>query len=377
MKKTSQPKHLSLKKWLAPLMLPLFCLPSCSLMVKRHMPYFLSQAEVIFEDDFGNIYFENDSLEPSSLCKYSHDKKNHFESIEFDNEETNVEYGDGAANSNYLFVYLHSRSFKSNIRYIEMYDKSFSLVKTFNLAEDEYLKGLVCSENYLYLCLKKENDYSFSIIKWLYDNDTTETIADDLTGPYSFEDDGERFYFNTIYERCSFGKYDETTLLTMVSEEHFTTDVFKLYTSYNSLNIVVDGQTNSFKKEYNHILFGKAYLTKENVVFAMYKYEKNFECASFCRHCICGIKNFYLYSFDFSTNSLSLLNTYEPGTFLIDYKDGNAVYYFEGGLYIDGALVRECETIKTKELVEIDYLSDHQYELDYHLSYYGGDILGI
>lgn len=387
MKKSLNFTHLSSNKWLVYLLLLLVCVPSCSLLTRRHIhiPFLLSQAEVIFEDSFGNYYFEYDWYASPVLKKYSYATKNHYINFVFSDNDLGVNYNAGASNSNYFFAYL-STIYADE--YIEMYDKSFSPVKRIYIADDELVHDLVCSDDALYYCTKNKSNASFSIIRWLYDSDVTETIGSNITGPYRFKDDDECFYFNIFDDwgyRGYLGKYGEAIVSTK-RKGRFLTDFFNLYKSNDCIIVEADGSVESYKQNYASdsyfSFYKKVYLEENTLIFATLHQTKNNECGfdDNINWCSCGNRESYLYSYDFSSKSLSLINTYEPGTYLIDYKDGKVVYYYKGGLYVDGILVRNCETVESNEIVEIGSLEtmDHDdLRLDYYLSYNNGEIFGI
>ena len=97
-------------------------------------------------------------------------------------------------------------------------------------------------------------------------------------------------------------------------------------------------------------------------------------------NCFCGFKKSYLYIYDLKTNELTLIKEFGNRTFLIDYDLDGAKYYYNGCLYVNDALYRECEKIESYELEEIgafDSFGVSDARLNYYISYYNGEFYGI
>ena len=355
-------------------------LNSCSVYTYKHKPYYLNQASVLFEDSNGNLYFKT-GTGTVSLCKYCFEEKGHRRVCRFNDGDEQYNFEMATSNSNYLFVYLTPVDIEL-FPTIKVFNKSFEEVNKIYFSNNDQIIGLASSNQYVYIYKKESKTNSYSLVKYDYLSNSTSVLIDDLSGFTSYQDEDISLFFPEYNDHKYFGKYDEKTTLINDYSNHLFTDKLFLKLSNDSITISNSGVEHSFKKE--HIFnsfYEKAFLFGNDLYFATYSYSKSPECgqeADAFQKCFCGVKESYLFHFDTSTNELSEINSFKTGTYLIDYDLSSTKYYYDGALYIDGEMIKECEKIQADSLVKIDAFEKMKdYKLNYYLSYYNNNFQGI
>ena len=361
----------------------LVILNSCSLYKYRHKPYYLSQTNVFFETLNGDVYFKI-GTGTDFLCKYNLEKKNYREVQSFYEGNEYYNFESATSNSNYLFVYLTPADVELPPM-IKVFNKSFEEVNKIIFAKGEQIVGLACSDEYVYIYKKESETNTYSLIRNDFLSNSSSILVGDLNGITSYQDNDISLFFclKNGYRRY-LGKYGEkTTLIYDYSNERFT-DKLLLKQSNDSLIITYCGIKHSFKKQHNfNYFYEKAFLFDNDLYFATYSYMKSKECGqegSAAKKCFCGMKESYLFRFDTLTNELFEIGSFNSGSYLIDYSPNSVEYYYDGALYINNELVKECEKIQADPLVKInafERIPGYDYKLDYYLSYYNGNFYGI
>ena len=354
-----------------------FLLNSCCLSEKYdHQKYFFEQDDVLFEDNNGNLYFEA-IVKGNRFCNYSLIEEKGYRYIDnnfFDEDNQNFSYGFSVSNNDYLFVYGSCGITKSKSA-VKIYDKYFDQKKTLLFDESQYVKDMVCSDNYLYFCF--ENEGAFSLHRYDYLNDSFTLLKNNLVEGSNYQDEDISLFFKNhggLRHKSFVGKYtDKTRLLQFYG--HFFTEKIDLSMDDKYINIVVEGENHQFEKDniFNDFYY-KVYLIDNQLIFATYEYKSSVLHYNDNFECVCGLKESYLYKYDILTNELLQIKAFKSGTFLIDYDLENCQYYFDGGLYINDSLHRECKKVTTEQLKEGE--DPGIYNINF-LSYYKGEFYGI
>lgn len=240
------------------------------------------------------------------------------------------------------------------------------------------IRDIACSNAYLYICIENKEDGVVNLLRYDCENDNLVVAEDNIQENSAYEDDDIHLFFATynfgVYKRF-IGKYLEKTRL-IGSYDTFFTDRIKLDLTSENICIKCNEINYEFRNEYSFTdLYKKVYLIDNQLLFATYRNVNNSFCASDDSwHCICGLRESYLYKFDLLTNTLSLIKQFDSGTFLVDYDLENVQYYYNGGLYINDNLHRNCEILKPIENDSHHRSSDIA---DYNISYYHGEFYGI
>ena len=176
---------------------------------------------------------------------------------------------------------------------------------------------------------------------------------------------------------------DDKTLLSPCwydNQSHYVTDIIDLSLSKDSKNIIVNNEENERTFETNfsskgsaYSFYQRAFLINNKLVFAICKRssEKQRTCHS---SCVCSLEESYLFEYDLSSNELSLIKQFDPGTFLIDYDLTGYKYYYNAGLYINDIFIRECEDVYPEY---VEHYSGDTWPKFYYPSYYNGEFYGV
>ena len=352
-------------------------LSSCTKYGYKHEPYYLNQANVLFEGSNGELYFKEGSG-TVSLCKYDFEEKDHTKAIHFYNGEEKYYFKLGESNSNYLFAYLTPSKVELP-PLIKVLDKSFEVINTISFTNTEQIIGLACSERSVYIYKKDSNTNTYSLIKNEFTTNSSSILIDNTTGLSNYQDDDISLFFREYNNHKYFGKYDKKTSLIYDYSNHLFTDKLFLKLSYDSIVISNCGTDYVFKKEHDfNSFYERSFIHDNNLFFATYLYLKNPDCGTLSKKCFCGVKESYLFRFDITNNKLFEIGSFKAGSFLIDYDSSSAKYYYDGGLYVNDELIKECETIQAGSLIKIGpFDTIRSYKLDYYLSFYNGQFYGI
>lgn len=354
-------------------------LSACKFTAFRHKPYLLVQRDVIFEDNSGNLYIEGGyDYGTRSLCTYSYEKTNNVSKVQFKDGNEYLNYECGSSNSKYFFSALNPSS--SDIGRIESFNKSFEMVSSTNIGKDVRIVDIECTEQYVYTTVRDNETKIYSLIRFDCLLKEMTILIDNLNDINNYEDSDVRLFFKkSAGSDYYMSKYENTRLLFLGNHRYSPT--VDLYLSDDSIVIINNGEQHLFEKEYDfNELYNYAYLIDGKIVFATYKNVLNNECGSLNNlngECICGINESYVFSFDTITNEVQLINRFEKGAFLINYDLQETRYYYDGGLYINDRLIRECEKVESDELEEVGILEKSEERLKYYLSYYNGNFYGI
>ena len=345
----------------------------------RHVPYLIKQTKNIFVDRNGNKYF--DLFNESGYYVYDDLQEKRFKTIHFFDNDVRAYYKCSASNSDYLFVALSSFD-QYTYPLIQIYDALFVLQKTIYCKSNTEITGIVCDDNYLYFLERIKDSTVKSLVKYNIKTNEQSVLATFSETSVSFESDGTHLYCYGY----SLMKDESKTTLAYKSVDNQRIWFFKdkeIRLFNNNIEITNDGTKYVFKNNYGfNNLYQKKYLINSKLIFAAYRDVKNDECGSLANtnsKCICGMKESYLFSFDVENNQLQLIESYPVGTFLIDYDNQGAEYYYDGGLYVNGVLLRDCEEIGPGELVKVSNLYQFRESetKEFVISYINGDFYGI
>ena len=348
--KRNQSKKIFCVKGIAFLTICSFLLCSCALKTYKHKPYMLRQVNIIFEDSSGNAYSRMDWYNTvGNLEKYSVSSPNHQEYVLIKDGDTRLYYDDVTANSSYLIAAMHPYA-NSTFSIIKIFNKDFDLLKSFNV-EEGHIRGLSCTETNVYWSLRTNDEGTHNLYRYNLETEEIALMASDLQKTESYCDEDVHLFFDSFF---FLGKYDTKTFLTrhIYDDDRsafLKADDLELRITSKNIKIKNQGQDYTFQNKWGAYWWRyKAVLIGDSLLFATCRNIKNNKCGSLnnvdC--CICGMQESYLFCFNTKTNELELLNEYEPGTFLIDYDLENVAYYYKGGLYINGALAKDCELVE-------------------------------
>ena len=348
----------------------------------RHRPYLINQTEVLFCDSSGDAYFS--LVGRDDLRKYNNAFKNHYESVRFfDEDGSSLNQTQVVSNSDYVFAGLEHAG-PNTYGVIQMMNKSFELIKTLRFNSGFIVRGLACTDYYLYYVLKNIVTGTYSLHKLTISNDNDLLLEDNLENMNSFEDEDIRMFFSDLfYIQIA----SQRTILICRSDNkngysYLTDGLRKLFIFKGNLHIDSFDKQLSFKTkgEYN-CLYDKAVVIENHLLFATYRNIQNDRCGSSSNlngNCICGMKKSFLFDFNLITNSLSMIKVFKEGTFLIDYDLNNYSYYYQGGLFTNGTIVAQCELVKAgKEELISQFAHFNELEKNYYISYYNECFYGI
>ena len=359
----------------------LIILSSCS---ERyvHFPYYLNQADILFEDSNEGLYFIT-GTGTVFLCKYDFTENNHRKACYFYEEEKHYNFGLATSNSSYLFVYLTPSDIELSPM-IKVFNKSFEEVNRIYFAKDDQVIGMECSEQYIYIYKWESKPKTYSLIRNDCLTDSNTTLIGNLKEITNYQDDDISLFFRENNKHKYFGKYDEKTKVINDYSNHLFTDRLFLKIYYDSIIVSNCGVERSFKKEHSfNYFYKKAFIFGDDLYFATFLYSRSSECGQeqdTFKKCFCGFKESYLFRYSILTNELFEINSFKAGTYLIDYDSSSAKYYYNGALYVDNELMKVCETIQADSLIKVSAFSSlnaSNYKLDYYLSYYDGGFYGI
>lgn len=354
-----------------------FTISSCSsYVVRKHKPCFLTQADVLFQTSTGETYTNTYGFK-----KYNNNVKNHYETVLFYNGEDHLNYIHSVSDNIYVFVLLEYSSTVDGYSILRIYDKDFNFIKDISLGNVSATFGIECSDNFVYFSVRKK-DATCELIRYDVLSDMTTTVVDRIDPTKTYSDNHIKLF---IDNRCCVHKKDTITKLAHEYEngsgDWLLTDRIRLsLNSTNEIVIKVDGNILSFKNVYGfNAYYPKAYLIENVLLFATYKYVENKECL-FSSDCMCARKESFLFSYSLSEQKIELINKYNAGSFLIDYSLNDVEYYYEGGLYLNDSLIKDCELVKPGEVEELGLFDEIRYSdaiIDYYLAFSNGSFYGI
>ena len=344
----------------------------------RHRAYVLEQTKVLTKDNDNNLYAET-FPKATRLLKYKHDSPRKPVFAVFYDGEHRMNYRGSTANSHFVFVNMCSGD--NFYRYIiKIYDKDFCEQKTIRFENNEVAKDLVCSENNLYVSILNKETKICCLKKYDLFNWEETVLIDNLDRVASFYNEEIHLFFD---EDFAMRKYGEKTLLFRKEQGNIKTifcDLIKASLVDNLVTIYGESSHSySSVDYYSNCFYEKAYLIDNDLLFATFNYSPNEECPHKTSHCICGIKESYLFSYNLVSEDISLISKFQVGSFLIDYDLTEVEYYKNGALYKNDMLFRECEIIKPGDkektnIFDYKYYGDTNYG---YVTYYEEDFYGI
>lgn len=348
---------------------------------KYHKAFLLKQTDVVFQAENGSTVF---SLRGSEYPRsYNFEKKNHFEMVLFEVDGNRMNCNQITSNEDYIFAALENGKAYNPTGYINVYDVDLDLIKTINFGEYNEVAGLVSNGNCLYYIIRNWKSSNSSLYKYYIESDKHILLKDDLNGANYYNDEDRHLFFDSL-GKLHISREKTQLMLAHDSDGYYCmTDGIVSIKLKNKKLTIFDGTAKKvFDAKSCDLLYDKAYIIGDNLIFAAYRNVKKQNCATLQNEkgfCLCGMKESYLYCYDMKNMQLNVKQTFRTGTYLIDYDLNNVEYYYDGTLCINDTLVRKCETIEAKEFVLKPRLSlaDTIPSIIYYLSFYNGAIYGI
>lgn len=360
----------------------------CSLSLRAvfHEPAILRQTDFAIVNSSGEVYFGKGS----SFGKYSFSSKNHIDWQAFYKGNTKLNLKKVYSSDKYIVVNSYSPLYPNYEDLFQIFDYDFMLLQEIEL-KDFSVYDFLIFDDYLYYIgsfdEETDNNGDFSIYKYnVLENDTFE-VANKISFDSTYFDGSnvlEVGHSATFVNHRFNGRIvlqnwrDETKEKTMLSKY---CSILELHLENNYVVLKHGGLVYSFKPTDGIISFyDKAYLVDDNVIFAIYEKIENKECGEVKGECVCRYGQSFLITFDIKELEFRIIAQYEKGTFLIDYDLNNVQYYYNGNLYVDDIIFRECETITPGDLKTIKGQTSYplgKEKLVYYLSYLNGEFYGI
>ncbi len=343
------------------------CFPPLSY-EKFHKPVVVdTQPQKKAYDANGNLYTYN--IQSAKGTKYFPDGLKETFDIKIDFSVTSKEIFDLCSNKTHIFVgvyyYIHKDTDFEFLYKIHIYDKNMSELKIIDTGK--HVVSIVANDSFLYCCYSEydsaTDSYNYGLLKYSL-NDFEETILPNRISINDYYLDDETIVFlqqcNPFSNHYNLCLVDDGFFLT--SEKNFTcfhpkiglvsvtSNPNKISISYLNKNLEFDipFQNSSF---YNYV-----YVEGDYVIFGLKEFLENEECVPDLGHygnCICHYGQSLLMKYDLKKDCFLETMTYSYHTVLIDYDFNGAYYYFDGGLYNHGVLVKECEKLETNETIII------------------------
>ena len=349
------------KEIVVPIVIGILCIPLNIILIvfiliavsfvrpyKIHRPALLYQTESVFSDSLGNVYFMGTPV--TGMYKYLDTSQNKYERVfnDFDDGFCKT----AVANDDYIFVLLTTQGQYSKDSIVVL-NKSLERIKQFILIDGGNVIDIAEKNNCLYYAIFDYNNNQKNIVLKRVDPFTEkhEFLAESNDNKVVYRED------DVVVSACGANPVPGHCI-------RFSSDKRVFYNGWvDGFNYTVNGESMVF--ELNGVTFNvnlsfpydrfyeKKCLLNDSFVFATMEYQKDKHCGSSNGICTCGIGKSYLYSFDFSTKSLTMIKEFKKGTFLIDYGFDDIAYYYEGGFYVNDVFAQTCEIIKEGELETI------------------------
>lgn len=351
---------------------------SCDLFARNiHTPSYLSQANIVFTTRDEELLCTGTS---GYLVRMNFDAPNHYESCSFLDNGRILNYQDSVSIQGNLYVCLHN--FENNNEYfvIKKYDNELVEQESIYFDNSRFIIEIECDSEFLYWTARDRKTSTITLERYSFYSKKVELVLDKIDTSQAYTSNHTRLFFNS---NGSMNKYELKTKLIPEytnGKRFLKTDCLELQADKGEIRISDSGKEFVFKdRDKNNAVYDKAYIIDDKLLFATYSYRNNTECA-YSKTCVCSKNKSYLYTFNLESNELLLVDEFETGTFLIDYDFNSVAYYFNGGLYLNDALVRECEKVETGEIKRyglFDSIEPLDAYRDYYLSFLNGVYYGI
>ena len=383
--------------WCALISIACQLLCCCKLLtIEKHRSVLFDNADYLFCDNNNQNYFLIGSQVAMALIFHDDTADGtayyHYRPASFYSNSNSFSPHDITTNSNYVIVCGWDFSLNSGGK-VMFFDKSLVLQKTYFYDSNDNVLNIVCNDTYLYLAIKNLDTQITKLHR--LDVETFEDIVllNDMSHSSSFTDGDFELFYDSNSIGSAYGvfgyKCNRTKMLRMYDEningKILFTDENKLFLDKGIINVENKGDVHKIDNLpiFNQ-LYPKAYICGDKMVFAGLNYQPDKTCFSYGHQdaipCLCGLKESYLFVYDLNANVLSSIKIYPEGTFLIDYDSSDVRYYYDGGLFINDSLVRECEKATIGPLERFSRLEDYNSIRDqrhYYLCFNENSFYGI
>lgn len=345
-----------------------------------HKPSLIhSNSRVLFESNDGNVY----SFMTSNIYKCTIGQK---PKLFFPKNINTVQVNDACSNDNYLFATTSKAGTILNCQ-ILVFDKNMDIVN--KIDSEQYIYSINVDGDNLYCifdCRKEKTDdicFGLKRISILTFNESIiyENILNDTV---YYDDDSMLLFQSNKPTSTTKYLYKNTDQLFFYSDPSFSC----LSSMYGVINVNSEDNVLSLRyneKEYrfnlpysNSNLLNKVYLSNNILVLAIKEFIDNKECVPLHSSCICHCGRVSIMSYDLTSHSFVETTEYPSGTAMIYYDTAGAAYYYNGGLYYNGNLSRQCSEIKTDDKIVVKDKDYHSAKTNlWDIEYYKGEFYGI
>ena len=346
----------------------------------KHKPSYLHQARIAFKDNNNNAYFSTIfDLVGYNFSESDYNENSQLSEIVNISSKRIVEFDD--------YIALTAYDSKTKLSSIRVYNKNFELMLLDTFDESVAILDAVGRGDVLYYLQKELTNNSVSLFSLDIQTRSSSlllTRVEHLT-TYSGSDVKITFGELDAWGRRMAILGSTTPFLNVLINNELCKYCDGVVVSLNKKKITITYDNYSYEFKNNlalDVFYDKCYLIDNNVVFAAYKNKKTIWCGRYSNTapCICSFGTSALFSFDLITKKLSVIKSYEPGTFLVDYDMSGSKYYYNGGLYVNDCFLHTCETIKPSQLQIIagqNYYSPGKEQSDNYLSFLDDTFYGI
>lgn len=357
---------------------------SSNIFYYKHKPVYLRQTICAFKTNNESIVFSSE-LDPEHSCyKYSEISEYFYDDYILEGRES-FKIIKAYGNEN-IIVYLFKTS--EGKCFFELYDKDLALLQRIDFEENKYVFDFDCYNNLLYCVVRDKTDGSINVERINIVDNLHALLFSDVEGKFSFNDNGLVISVDVSYSRvpwhCISIQKPKTKLLRTYNDgfAHRWFGNYDIVVRENSVEAKINDRCLTLQIDNHQELYLNAFLIDNKIIFATYTEKKNNECGNKpdSNTCICQIDQSYLYCLDLEDNRLYLKESFDSGSFLIDYDEKNVWYYNNGFVYKNSILIRQTKKIETGELQKLKgspYFESGDNAEVYYLSQFEDTIYGV
>ena len=347
-----------------------------------HRQSILQQPSYSFKENDGEVYFLNQRL---YRFDFRENETSNYSYVPFYINGESIDYDEAFCTDDYLAVCSRKIDYQKSTQEsrVILFDYLFNL-KGEILLSDVAVKGVESIGEKLLISVYEHNMQLNKLI--VYDINSFELIEEinHISKDSKFNYEGFTIYLGSNYSLTRETKDSKVSFFKEIDanqSECLRYSGFYATINDNRLIVTHNGETTNYSERKFSTFYKKAYLLDNVALFAAFEEIPNKECGAKDSYtCICRYGKSYLFSYDFLVDELNLLGEFSEGTFLIDYDLEGAKYYYDGGLYINGVLHRECMKIEPGEPEKVrgnDHFLKNEGKIDYYLCYLDGEFYGI
>ena len=346
----------------------------------KHKPSYLHQARIAFKDNNNNAYFSTIfDLVGYNFSESDYNENSQLSEIVNISSKRIVEFDD--------YIALTSYDYETNLCDIRVYNKNFELMLLDTFDDSVAILDIVGRGETLYYLQKDLSNGHTSLFSLDIQTRSSSLLLPRVEPLTTYSGSDVKITFGELdaWGRRMAILGNKTQFLSVHLGDKFCKYCDGIFVALNNKKFTITYEDFSYEFKNNLALdtfYDKCYLIDDNVVFAAYKNKKTIWCGRYSdtAPCICSFGTSVLFSFDLITKKLSVINSYEPGTFLVDYDMSGSKYYYNGGLYVNDCFLHTCETIKPSQLQIIagqNYYSPGKEQSDNYLSFLDDTFYGI